>query len=327
MGSPEFELLAALSPYLDGDGEGVPLGVDDDAAVVLVGGSPVAVAVDTLVDGVHFDRAISSFEDVGFKAVAVNVSDLAAVGAEPVAAVVSLQRPADTPDQNVIALYRGLRAGADRWGLVLVGGDTVQAPALTVSVTVLGRPLGAALLRRDGARPDDVVLVAGRLGLAAAALTLHRAGATDVLEAHPELLAAHRRPEALPAAGSVYVTGGASAGIDVSDGLGRDLGHIAELSGVGIEIEERLLPIHPGVQAAAERLEVDALDLVVGGGDDYALVACVPPERHTTVLAALDAAGVAGHAIGHVVEGGGGVRLRRSDGTVTEVSSSGWQHL
>ncbi|HEX9889010.1 MAG TPA: thiamine-phosphate kinase [Nitriliruptorales bacterium] len=325
MSSPEFELIRALGPFLDGDSGAVPLGVDDDAAVVLVGSTPVAVAVDAMVDGVHFDRAVSSFEDVGFKALAVNVSDLAAIGARPVAAVIALQRPPGLDDADVIALYRGLREAADRWDVALVGGDTVGSPVLSVSVTVLGGLPGAAALRRDGAQPGDIVLVVGPLGLAAAGLALFRAGASQLLEAHPELLAAHRRPEALPAVGAALATGGASAAIDVSDGLGRDLGHVADQSGVHIRIESARLAIHPGVAAAAEHLDLDPLELVVGGGDDYALVACVPPDRHAQVAAAVRAVGREAHVIGHV-ERGSGVRLLAGDGRTRDASQLGFQH-
>lgn len=325
MGSPEFALLRALGPFLDGDSDQVPLGVDDDAAVVVIGGAPIAVAVDALVEGVHFDPAISSREDVGFKALAVNVSDLAAIGAKPRAAVVVLQRPADLPDDDVVALYRGLREAADRWGLSLVGGDTVASDQLSVSVTVLGGLLGATPLRRDGARPGDAVVLIGTVGAAAAGLALHREGAHDLLDEHPDLLAAHRRPTALPAAGGALATGGASAAIDVSDGLGRDLGHVAERSGVAITVQAERLQVPPAIAAAAERLDADPLDLLLGGGDDYALAACVSPERHGQVVTALRAVGHEARLIGHV-EPGRGVWLDQGDGTVRDVTDLGWQH-
>ena len=320
MGSPEFALLELLSPLLDGDGPGVPLGVGDDAAVVDVAGTPVAVAVDTLVAAVHFDLTRSSWEDVGYKALAVNISDLAAIGAQCSAAVVSLQRPAALEDDDVLALYRGLRAAADTWRCRIVGGDTVGGTVAAVSVTAFGALLGSEPLRRDAAEVGDVVLVVGELGLAAAGLAAHRAGRADLLEDHPAAGLAHRRPRALPEAGAALAVAGANACIDVSDGLGRDLGHIAAASQVGVVLDPDRLPLHADVVAVAEELGIDAVDLVVGGGDDYALVASVRPHRLARVETALEAAGLRARVVGEIVAGDG-VRLGDRD-----VRREGWEH-
>lgn len=322
----EFEIIAAIRPYLDGDGEGVPMGTDDDAAVVAVGDTPVAVAVDTLVDAHHFDRTISSLGDVGWKALAVNVSDLVAVGARPVAAVVSLQRPPAFTTADAEDLYAGMRAAADAMGSLLVGGDTVNASALAVSVTVLGAPLDPQwTLRRSTARPGDVVVVVGQLGLAAAGLALARAGATDLLDARPELLAAHRRPvPQLAALGALYDTP-VTAAIDVSDGLGRDLAHIARGSRCDLDVAARELPVDEGVAAAAARLRADPLDFVVGGGDDYAIAATVGSDDLAALAAALRAAGVPLAVVGEVRGGAGRVRLHTPRG-VRDISSDGWEH-
>lgn len=320
MAAPEFALLRALRPLLDADGPGVPLGVGDDAAVVEIDGTPVAIAVDALVQGVHFDLTLSSWEDVGFKALAVNVSDLAAIGAQPQAAVLTLQRPPGTPDDAIERLYRGLREAAQQWRCRLVGGDTVEAAVLSLGVTVVGPLLGPEPLRRDAAEVGDVVLLVGELGLAATALAAHQAGRSDLLEAHPRLAAAHRRPRALPEAGAALSVAGANACIDVSDGLGRDLGHIAAASHVAIQLDPERLPVAPEVTAVASELGLDPIDLVVGGGDDYALVATVRPHRLDRVETALEATGLSSRILG-TVSAGTGVRLR--DREVTEL---GWQH-
>lgn len=322
--SSEFALLAALRPYLDGDGPGVPLGVGDDAAVVEIDGTPVAVTVDALVDGVHVDRTVSSLGDIGWKAVAVNLSDLAAVGAAPVAAVVTLHLPAGFGEGEVVAVYEGLRACADGADVRLVGGDLVAADRLALTVALLGSLQERPPLRRDRARPGDVVVVVGELGLAAAGLALHEGGHHDLLSEHPELLAAHRRPRALVAAGMALAIAGASACIDVSDGLGRDLGHVARLSEVAVRLDEERLPRHPGVVAAAARLGGDPLDLVVGGGDDYALVATVSPAARPRVDAALEAAGVRARTVGEVTAGRG-VTLAGEHGS-RDVGMLGWEH-
>ncbi|MDX1658160.1 MAG: thiamine-phosphate kinase [Nitriliruptorales bacterium] len=322
----EFDLIAAMEPFLTGSGPDVPLGTGDDAAVVDLAGCPVVVAVDTLVDEIHFDRSISSLEDVGWKALAVNVSDVAAVGATATAAVVSLQRPAGFDIPDVEALYGGISEGASRWGCAVVGGDTVGGPVLAVSVTILGVPVEPGrLLRRDAASPGQLVVLIGRLGLAAAGLALARADRSDVLDEHPDLLAAHRRPDPQHLAAAPLVVGGAQAGIDVSDGLGRDLGHIADESGVGIRIEAARLPRHPGVVAAADALGTDPLDWIVGGGDDYALLATVEPDGLHRVETALEASGIRSRVIGEVTDGDG-VTLRSDDRPDRDLKSDGWEH-
>lgn len=234
----EFALLEALRPWLS-EGPGVVVGPGDDAAVVRVDGVHVVAAVDAMVEDVHVDLAFSSLGDLGFKALSVNVSDLAAVAARPVAALVCLLRPEGFGPGRARELYAGLSEAAERFSCPLVGGDVVSAPSLAVSVSVLGRPQARDLvLRRDGARVGEAVVVIGELGLAAAGLALWRAGADDLLRAHPDLAAAHRRPVALLEAVPALAGHRPSAAIDVSDGLGRDLGHVAAASGAGIRLEE-----------------------------------------------------------------------------------------
>lgn len=316
----EFELLAALQQHLDGDGPGLPRGVGDDAAVVEIDG-PVVAAVDTLVDGVHVDRRWSTWADIGFKALSVNVSDLAAMGALPVAALVSLQLPSATTAAEVDGVYRGLRQAADRWGCRLVGGDTVTSPALAVAVTVLGGLHDRdVVLRRDRAQPGELVVVIGALGLAAAGLELLRRGERELLAAHPELEEAHRRPVALTEAVAPLTLAGASSAIDVSDGLGRDLGHVAADSQVGIRLVADRLPRPPGVEAAAARLGLDPLELVVGGGEDQALAVTLPPGNLGRLDIGLEAVGLRARVIGEVVAGSG-VTVDGAD-----AAARGWEH-
>lgn len=309
-GVTEFELIASLEPFLAADGPGVPVGVGDDAAVVEIAGTPVAVAVDALVDTIHFDLTISSPADVGWKALAANVSDLAAIGARTVAAVAAITVPEDHQDE-VRELYEGMAEAAEAWSVRLVGGDTTGGPVLSVSVTVLGEVHPGGPVRRDGARPGDVVVVAGPLGEAAAGLALARADATTVLERHADLLRAHRRPVPLVTEGLALAAAGGTACVDVSDGLGQDLGHVARRSSVRIDLDE--VPLSDAVVDAASALGVDPVGLAVSGGDDLALAATIPEEH----VGRLD---VAWRRIGRVVEGGG-VWLEGRD-----VSSWGWQH-
>lgn len=316
----EFELLAGLRRYLDGDGPRLPRGVGDDAAVVDVDG-PVVAAVDTLVDGVHLDRRWSSPSDLGFKALSVNVSDLVAMGALPLAALVSLQLPSACPADEVEGVYTGLREAADRWGCRLVGGDTVTSPTLAVSLTILGGLHDVdVVLRRDAASPGQLVVLIGALGLAAAGLELHRRGEEELLAAHPELSEAHRRPVALTEAVVPLTMAGVTAAIDVSDGLGRDLGHLATDSQVGIRVDADRLPRAAGVVATAERLGLDPLELVLGGGEDQALAVTLPAESLGRLDTGLEAVGLRARVIGEVVADTG-VTVDGAD-----VAARGWEH-
>lgn len=296
----EFDLIARLAPLLDGAGDGVVVGHGDDAAVLAVGERGVVVTVDALVEDVHFRRDLSTFADIGWKAVAVSVSDVAAMGAKPASAVVALCRPMALDEADVEAVYRGMRAACDRWGVRLVGGDTVASDQLVISVTVVGEADPVAVVRRSGARPGDRIVVVGALGAAAAALAQVRAGQAP----DPQLLAAHRRPLALVDAGAVLAAHGATALIDVSDGLGADLGHVCAASGVGARVRWSDLPVADGAADAACAAGAHPVDVVAGGGEDYALVAALPAAVAQQAAAAAGATeGVPAAVVGEIVAG------------------------
>lgn len=321
----EFDLIERLSPFLSGAGDQVLVGSGDDAAVLRVGDGAVCVTVDVLVEGVHFRRDLSSLSDVGWKAVAVSCSDVAAMGGRPTAAVVGLCRPATLPESEVEELYTGMGEACARWGLRLVGGDTVAADALALSVTVLGSVEVGGGVRRDGAQVGDRLVVVGALGAAATALAQVAAGVTPA----PSLLAAHRRPMALVAAGQALAAGGATALIDVSDGLGADLGHICRASGVAARVDAEALPVADGVAQAAKALELDLDRLVCGGGEDFALLAAVPAERAQEVAAAAGAADdVAAAVVGEVVAMGDELLavLVHGDGRTIDLTGYGYDH-
>jgi thiamine-monophosphate kinase len=284
----EFGLIAAVTARLPLT-DAVLLGPGDDAAVVVTHGGRVVATTDVLVEGVHFRRDWSSAYDVGRKAAAANLADVAAMGGSGTALLVGLAAPADLPLQWAVDLADGLRDECELVGAAVVGGDTVQADQIVVSVTALGSV--DRWVTRAGARPGDLVVVAGRLGHSAAGLRLLQGGTTS-----GPLVEAHRRPVPPYAAGPMLAAAGATAMCDVSDGLVQDLGHIAAASGVGIDLDS----------AALADPQVELSD-VLHGGEDHALVATVP--------AAVDGCRV----IGRVVPGSG-VRL---DG---ETVAGGWQH-
>ncbi|CAN5141884.1 hypothetical protein BH23ACT9_BH23ACT9_18420 [soil metagenome] len=289
----EFRRLQRLAPYLAASGPGVPVGVGDDAAVVTVGGADVVVCVDVLVEGVHFRRDWSEPADVGWKALAVNVSDIAAMGAVPRAAVVGLTRPPQLSEDDVEALYRGMAEAARTWDVAIVGGDTTTGDRWTISVTVIGDPAGAPVVRRDGAGVRDVVVLAGRIGAAACAVRAATAGHP----ADPRHMAAHRRPQAMPCSGRALAQAGATAMIDLSDGLGGDARHLCEASGVSIRLNAAAVrnALADGVADALHEepdgVDDAALDVVLGGGEDFALLATLPADRLAEASAAVAAAG------------------------------------
>lgn len=320
----EFGLIRRLVERLP-EGAGVVLGPGDDAALVEVaGGTRLLATADLLVEGVHFDLAFSRPEDVGFKALTVNVSDVAAMGGTPRFALVSLGAGPAEPVERLEALYDGLAEAARAHGVAVVGGDTVRSERLVVSVAVLGEPPPRGPVTRAGARPGDVLCVTGTLGAAAAGLALLRAGedprARDLAERWPGLLEAHRRARARVAEGRAAAEAGARAMIDVSDGLLGDAGHLCEASGVGVVLDPASIPRAPGVDEVVAWLGGAPLGLPSGGGDDYELLIAVPPDRVEELARA--SAPTPLTQIGRFTEELG---LRAEDGTPLE--PHGWDHF
>jgi len=274
-----------------------PYGPGDDAALVKRAGSNgECITTDAVVEGVHFTRETFSLEDIGHKALAVNLSDLAAMGATPSWAVCALGLPASFEGRELKALGRGMAALARVHGVTLVGGNITASPALTVTMTVAGN-LGPRPLLRSGARVGDEVLVSGPLGLASAGFEVLTAGAAGF----ERLVQAQRRPVPHLAWASV-AAGFASAGLDVSDGLLQDLGHIAKASGVGIGVSSDGLALHIELLKWAGSLE-SARSHALSGGEDYVLAVTVPRRRLAAFDRALSRAGFSAFSIGRVTSG------------------------
>jgi thiamine-monophosphate kinase len=299
-------------------GATVLLGPGDDAAMVRAPDGRVVVSTDLLLEGRHFRRDWSSGYDVGRKAAAQNLADVAAMGAVPTSIVVGLGMPADLPVEWLDALADGFRDECAVVGASVVGGDIARGDLVVIGVTALGDLGGRAPVTRSGARPGQVVAVAGRLGYAAAGLALLESGWPPSHPPEPsrevlwEAVAAHRRPCPPYSSGPEAAELGASAMLDVSDGLLQDLGHIAAASGVRVELDPAAFVVGEPVAAAAERLGADPLDWVLSGGEDHALAAVFP-------------AGVAlpssWRIVGHVVAGQG-VHVRGR-----EIGHAGWDHF
>ncbi len=276
-------MIAALAARMPA-GPLTSVGIGDDAAVVAAPSGSVVAAVDMLLEGRHFLRSWSSAYDIGVKAAARSLADIAAMGAVPTALLVALAAPGTLPAQWALDLADGLAFEARRAGAGVVGGDTASADAVLLSVTALGDLGGRSPVRRAGAAPGDVVAVAGPLGHSAAGYALLTAGIT----AFPDLVAAHLRPAPPYDAGPAAARLGATAMIDVSDGLLADLGHVATASGVWIDISGPALPLGDPLASAAAVPEISRtkaadsprslpLEWVLTGGEDHSLVATFPP--------------------------------------------------
>jgi thiamine-monophosphate kinase len=253
----------------------VLVGPGDDAAVVLSADGRSVLSTDMLVEGRHFRLDWSTPRDVGRKAIAQNAADVEAMGATPTAFVVAFGAPGDTSSGDAIALSDGMWEEARRFGAGIVGGDLVAAPQWVISVTVLGDLQFRAPILLTGARPGDSVAVIGDLGRSAAGYWLLHNGVAG----HDELRRLHLTPEVPYGQGRVAAEWGATAMTDVSDGLLADLGHIADASGIGIDVSSEALEAdHEALGAAAAATQQDAWALVLGGGEDHALVATFPAE-------------------------------------------------
>jgi thiamine-monophosphate kinase len=267
----EFGLIARVTARLR-VGPTVVLGAGDDAAVVAAPDRRVVASTDVLVEGRHFRRDWATAVDVGRRAAAANLADIVAMGAEPTALLVGLCAPSELDVRWAEELADGLGAEAALVGASVVGGDMAASPTLVIAVTALGDLHGAAPVVRGGARPGDVVALAGRVGYAAAGYTVLSRGFRT-----PKLLVeAYRRPEVPYAAGPAAARLGATAMIDVSDGLLADLGHVATASGVAIDVRRDAFDVPRQMRDAAQALGVDPYAWVLTGGDDHALAAAFP---------------------------------------------------
>jgi thiamine-monophosphate kinase len=290
----EFGLITAFAARMPA-GPRTTLGIGDDSAVVSTPSGSVVAAVDLVLEGRHFLRSWSSGYDVGVKSAARSLADIAAMGAIPTALLAAVALPESLPASWALDLASGLAVEAERAGAGIVGGDTASGESVLVSITALGDLDGLAPVRRSGAAAGDVVAVSGTLGHSAAGLALLASGvadggALDLKELDPaitSLVTAHLRPAPIYEAGPSAARAGATAMIDVSDGLVADLGHVADASGVRIDLSPRALgPFAEPLTGAAAAVALASgtsgserpttLDWVLTGGEDHSLVATFP---------------------------------------------------
>ncbi len=329
-GLGEFGLIARLTAGLAMRPE-VLVGVGDDCAVLSLGGEQVVLATcDTLLDGEHFLRRVATPEQIGRRAMAANLSDIASMGGWPRCALISLLLPADLPTIFIDGVYYGLRTEAERYGAVIVGGNITGSSLFGIDITLLGQAQRGQELLRSGARPGDALLVTGTLGEAAAGL---------YVLLHPELevpLPIARRLKAAQLTPVPRVPEGrllarldmVTAMLDVSDGLAGDLGHLCERSGVGARLDEAALPIPETVSTAAQLAGQNPLDWALFGGEDYQLLFTAPRAAVPRIIETLwIATGTAVTLIGEIVPPEAGLTLRDRAGFIRPLAARGWDHL
>lgn len=322
----EFKLIDRLNALLGP--QHLIAGIGDDAAIIGQPGSEVLLAtIDMQVQDVHFRLGEIEPFDLGRRALAVNLSDIAAMGGEPTVALISLALPAHLPASFVEDMYRGLGSQAATFGVAIAGGNIsrISGP-LAIDIALLGRAAESRVVRRSGARPGDILAVTGALGAAAAGRRL-----LNLADGPPEgfdwdwvrtiAIPRPRINEGIYLAGTGCIT----AMIDISDGFAADLHHLCRASGVGACIDTAQLPVDDRALRAAQLLGAEALEFALFGGEDYELLCSLSPRDWEMIRGGLQ--DTAFHQIGIVLEPEEGIVMRRSDGRMEALSSGGWKHF
>ncbi len=324
----EFGLIARMARHLAAQGQPLVVGVGDDAAVLdMPTGERLVLTCDAMVEGQHFRSDLLQPEQIGRRAVGAALSDIAAMGGQPLALVATLALRAQCDAEWAEAIAAGIAAKAGEHDCLVAGGDTVRTTGpVTVDIAVVGTVPPAEVLLRSTALPGDVLVVSGTLGDSAAGMAALAAGLPRD-DAVQFVVSRHADPQPrIILARALAAARLARAGIDVSDGLLQDAGHLAEMSGVRIVVRADALPISDACRAVAARLGRDANQWALAGGEDFELSLTVPPAQRRAALALGEEVGVELTEIGEVQEGTGVVAVDRS-GTPLALPESGWNHF
>ena len=325
----EFAFLRLVQDDLEAKAGSVLVGIGDDAAVLAgPGADSLVLTCDAAVDGRHFQRRWFTGTQIGGRAVGAALSDLAAMGARPVAVLLTLLIAPDEDVEFARAIVKGAAEAAEELGALLVGGETVSTDGpLSLDVMAAGFVSAGRELRRSAARPGDALVVSGTLGDSAAGLAALTAELAEG-QAVEQVIGRYKKPQARVALGLVLAESGAvRAAIDISDGLLRDAGHLAEQSGVAVVIERDAIPVSPGCRDIARQLSRDPYEWAMGGGEDFELLFSAAPGQLEALVSHVQSdLGLPITRIGTVVEGEG-VSVRLPDGTQIEPHSSGWDQF
>ncbi len=324
----EDDVVAAIRAIVEpGGATSVLLGIGDDAAIWQPSRSHrSAITTDALVEGVHFSRDLMTLSDAGWRAVAANASDLAAMGARPVLATIALGVPVGTDEAAIVELYRGIAAAATAAGMTIAGGDLTRAPVLTISVAAVGEVRPSNVKTRSGGRPGHVLAVTGTLGAARAGLALARAGDSKLAgTAACAALTAFRRPEARCAEGRFLAASrNVEAMMDLSDGLSTDLSRLCIASGCGALLSG--VPVAEAARSIALECGEDPERFALAGGEDFELLVAVRPRAFAHLARRFEAQfGRPLHRVG-ILRAGSGLALVR-DGIEEPIAATGWDHF
>ncbi len=321
----EFGLIEILNQVVSESGKTNPdliIGIGDDTAAWQFGESVQLGTTDMLIEGIHFNLNTISWHDLGWKSLAVNISDIAAMGGTPEYAMIALGLPPQTEVEQVTELYRGMAEIARQFGLNIIGGDTNEAPLLIISPTVTGRAEKDHLLTRSGAKQKDMIAVTGTLGASAAGLKLLQGKMRFDSKSESILKESHLRPYPRVSEGKTLIRHGVKSAIDISDGLIADLSHICEASKVGARIFAANLPIHPAVKTCFPE---EALSLALSGGEDYELLFTAPEEIIESIKQQL---AISITIIGEIIgDNPGKVTVLDENGKPVIIPKAGWEHF
>ncbi len=327
----EFGLIERLNEMVtrgrsgrdNGADHGFRLMVDtgDDTAAWAAAPATELFTTDTVVEGIHFTRETTPWHDLGWKSLASNISDIAAMGGLPLYALITLGLPPETEVADIEGLYRGMLEIGEEYGVAIVGGDMVRSPVAFITVALTGVLNGPPMVRTS-ARAGDQVAVTGYVGSSGGGLKLMLEGLTSTTGSAGFLREAHRRPRPAVAEGQMLSKAGVLTAMDVSDGLADDLSKLCLASGVAARIYANRVPIHPALQ---EVFPEDCLDLALYGGEDYLLVFTAPPKIMQVVVADLPEGAA---VLGEICEGRpGDITLVRHEGAETAIGRAGWDHF
>ena len=324
----EFGLIERIKESLPADTASGVVGIGDDCAVIPKDGNTLTLlTTDMLVEGIHFNLSHCTPCQLGYKSLAVNLSDIAAMGGSPKYALISLAIPDNIPVKFMDQLYAGMSELANRFALNIIGGDTTRSDSgLIINIVLIGEIEKGREIYRTGARTGDLICVTGFLGNSNAGLHLMTNFSAEAAE-FAELLEYYRQPYPHVKPGRIIANSGCvHAMIDISDGLVSDLGHICKASECGADIYEEALPVSATLSRYASKHKLDYLQMVLGGGEDYCLLFTISAEKFTVLSNAVNAAGYEIHNIGEMTDSGK-IYIVKKNGERERLEIQGWDHF
>lgn len=326
----EFGLIDRVKKSVTNPSKSVIIGIGDDAAAITWQPEEVLLlTADAFAEGIHFNTSYATFWQIGWKAMAANLSDIAAMGGRPHSAAICLCVPGDLSVHAVDDLYRGMDAIGSRFGCSLVGGDTITSPGgeIVLSISMIGGVRPDRLKTRREARPGDLLCVTGDLGGAEAGLVMLSEGAPGSESTRPSRRHLEPVPRLLEA-DTISESTGVHAMIDISDGLTCEVGHLCRESGVGARIFAGRIPIHRTTREVADRHASSGLDYALYGGEDFELLFAIESSEAEEIISAVaDRTGTEVSTIGEITDADRGIRLVTADGTVDALPDSGYRHF